>query len=138
MAIDGFFQGAFSTDLAEDEILTEIRLPATPAGAGMAYPSIEQPASGYSMVGVAAVVPGGNGGSIGHARIAITGVARSPTGRPASIRPLVGSDGGAAAAAHTVEGQTVNTDIHADAAYRSAIAAVVVRRAIEAARARLG
>ena len=32
----------------------------------------------------------------------------------------------------------MNTDIHADAAYRSAIAAVVVRRAIEAARARLG
>ncbi len=56
MRIDGFFEGAFATDLAEDEILTEIRLPAAPAGAGMAYASIEQPASGYSMVGVAAVV----------------------------------------------------------------------------------
>ena len=39
----------------------------------MAYRAIEQPASGYSMVGVAAVVSR-NGGSVDFARIAITGV----------------------------------------------------------------
>ncbi len=87
VGIDGFFQGAFSTDLAEDEILTEIRLPATPAGAGMAYRAIEQPASGYSMVGVAAVV-GRGGGTVNHARIGITGVSRrTPTARRPSKLP---------------------------------------------------
>ena len=61
------------TDLAEDELLTEIRIPAQPAGVGMAYRRLEQPASGYSIVGVAAVV-GRTGGSVTTARIGITGV----------------------------------------------------------------
>ena len=50
---------------------------------------------------------------------------------------LVGSDGSAsaiaAAAAHATDGVTVNSDIHADAAYRTAMAVVYTRRAIEAA-----
>ena len=110
VAVDGFFQGAFATDLGEDEILTEIRLPATPDGAGMAYRAIEQPASGYSMVGVAAVV-GRAGDSIGYARIAITGVGDVAYRATAVEAALLGSDGGAAAieaaAAHATDGQVV-------------------------------
>jgi carbon-monoxide dehydrogenase medium subunit len=141
VAIDGFFQGAFSTDLAEDEILTEIRLPVTPAGAGMAYCSIEQPASGYSMVGVAAVV-GRAGGSISSARIAITGVADIAYRATAVEKALIGSDGGsaaiAAAAGHATDGQAVSSDFNANAEYRAAMAAVHTSRAIEAALAAAG
>jgi carbon-monoxide dehydrogenase medium subunit len=50
---------------------------------------------------------------------------------------LLGSDGSpsavAAAAAHAVDGVAVNSDIHADRAYRSQMAVVYTRRAIEAA-----
>jgi aerobic carbon-monoxide dehydrogenase medium subunit len=141
VGIDGFFQGAFATDLAEDEILTEIRLPATPAGAGMAYASIEQPASGYSMVGVAAVV-GRGGGSITSARIGITGVADVAYRATAIEGALVGSDGGAAAiaaaAGHATDGQAVGSDFNANAEYRAAMAVVHARRAIEAALAGAG
>jgi carbon-monoxide dehydrogenase medium subunit len=141
VGIDGFFQGAFSTDLAEDEILTEIRLPATPAGAGMAYCSIEQPASGYSMVGVAAVV-GRAGGSISSARIAITGVADIAYRATAVEKALIGSDGGSAAitaaAGHATDGQAVSSDFNANAEYRAAMAAVHTSRAIEAALAAAG
>jgi carbon-monoxide dehydrogenase medium subunit len=136
VAVDGFFQGAFATDLGEDEILTEIRLPATPEGAGMAYRAIEQPASGYSMVGVAAVV-GRAGASIGYARIAITGVGNVAYRATAVETALLGSDGGAAAieaaAAHATDGQVVASDFNANAEYRAAMAQVHTRRAIEAA-----
>ena len=54
---------------------------------------------------------------------------------------LAGSDGSsgsiAAAAAHATDGVTVSSDIHADRDYRTAMAAVYTRRAIEAALARL-
>ena len=42
----------------------------------------------------------------------------------------------AAAAAHAADGVTVNSDIHANSTYRAAMAAVIARRAIEAALAR--
>ena len=141
VAAADFFEGAFATDLAEDEILTEIRLPATPAGAGMAYQAIEQPASGYSMVGVAAVV-GRQAGSISHARIAITGVGDIAYRATAVEQALLGSDGGPAAiesaASLASDGQTVASDFNANAEYRAAMAAVHARRAIEAALAAIG
>jgi CO/xanthine dehydrogenase FAD-binding subunit len=50
---------------------------------------------------------------------------------------LDGSDGSAAtiaaAAEHATDGQTVNSDIHADRVYRTRMAVVHTRRAIEAA-----
>ncbi len=50
---------------------------------------------------------------------------------------LLGSDGSpaavAAAAEHATDGQTVNNDIHADRDYRTHMAVVYTRRAIEAA-----
>ncbi|HXR26821.1 MAG TPA: hypothetical protein VN771_03080, partial [Candidatus Baltobacteraceae bacterium] len=72
------------------------------------------------------------------ARVGVTGVGAIPYRATAVERALAAGADAATAASHASDGQTVNTDIHADAAFRSAIAAVVVRRAIEAARARLG
>ena len=131
-----FFEGAFVTDLAEDELLTEIRIPAQPAGVGMAYRHLEQLASGYSIAGVAAVV-GRTGGSVTTARIGVTGVADAAYRASAVEAALIGSSGDAAAiaaaAAHAADGVAVGSDIHADAIYREGMARVNVRRAIEAA-----
>jgi len=136
-----FFMGAFETSLAEGEILTAIMLPPVASGTGSTYRKFEQPASGYSIVGVAAVVAK-NGGSISSASIAITGVGDIAYRASAVEKALTGTDGStspiAAAAAHATDGQTVASDIHADAAYRGQMAAVYVRRAIEAAIQALG
>ena len=51
--VDGFFEGAFTTGLGPGEILTEIRLPGPRDDAGSAYATLQQPASGYALVGVA-------------------------------------------------------------------------------------
>jgi carbon-monoxide dehydrogenase medium subunit len=138
-----FFQGAFETALKPDEVLTEIRLPAPREDAGSAYASMEQPASGYAIVGVAAVVVrGGPNGPIVFSTVAITGVGDIAYRATAVEEALTGTDGSAdaiaAAAVHATDGIEVRGDIHADAVYRTAMAAVYTRRAIEAALARLG
>ena len=56
-----FFEGAFATALEPDELITEIRLPGGRDDVGSAYRAIEQPASGYSIAGVAAVIGGHDG-----------------------------------------------------------------------------
>ena len=139
--VDGFFVGPFATALAAHELITEIRLPGPRQDAGSAYVVLEQPASGYAMVGVAAVVFVGADGKIAGASIALTGVGDHAYRARAVEAALVGSDRSPAsieaAAGHATDGVDVSSDIHADRAYRTAMAAVYTRRAIEAALARL-
>jgi aerobic carbon-monoxide dehydrogenase medium subunit len=140
--VDGFFTGAFTTALADDELITEIRLPGPRDDAGSAYVSLSQRASGYSIVGVAAVVIKEGGSAITKAGIALTGVGDAPYRARAVEEALLGNEGTpesiAAAAAHATDGVTVSGDIHADTEYRTAMAAIYTRRAIEAALGRLG
>ncbi len=139
--IDGFFMGPFETGLEPGEILTEIRLPGPRDDAGSAYLNLEQSASGYPLVGAAAVVFAGDGRRIAGANVALTGVGDHAYRARAVEAALAGSDGSSgsigAAAAHATDGVEVAGDIHADRAYRAAMAAVYTRRAIEAALGRL-
>jgi aerobic carbon-monoxide dehydrogenase medium subunit len=134
--LDGFFQGAFQTDIAPDEILVALRRGSLPAGASGSYQKLAHPASGYSIVGVCAVIAS-DGGRVNHARVALTGVGEVAYRAKAVESALMGTDGSAdavaAAAAHAADGQTVNSDIYADRTYRSKMAEVYTRRAIEAA-----
>jgi len=134
--LDGFLQGAFTSDIAPDEILTTLRRGPLPVGATGSYQKMEHPASGYSIVGVCAVVAS-SGGSVSHARVALTGVGEVAYRAKAVEDALLGSDGSpaavAAAAEHATHGQTVNGDIHADRDYRARMAVVYTRRAIDAA-----
>ena len=136
VALDEFFEGPFQTAIEPDELLVAIRRGPLPGGAAGAYRKLAQPASGYSIVGVAVVVAR-DGGTIGHARVALTGVGDHPYRAKSVEDALVGSDGSpesvAAAAEHAADGQSVNGDIHADREYRSRMAVVYTRRAIEAA-----
>jgi aerobic carbon-monoxide dehydrogenase medium subunit len=138
---DGFCEGPFTTALEQGEIITEIRLPGPRDDAGSAYVALQQSASGYAMVGVAVVVFTEAAGGIAGANVALTGVGDVAYRARGVETALAGSDGSpaaiAAAAAHATDGIEVSSDIHADRAYRTAMAAVYTRRAIEAALARL-
>ena len=142
IAVDAFFEGAFTSALAEDELLTEIRLPAPSGRVGSAYQALEQQASGYPIAGVAVVL-----GALGAlVRVAVTGVGDRPY-RAARVEANLASvlASGAAldaagvedAVAAITDGIEVNGDIHADPEYRAAMARVMAARAIELARARL-
>jgi len=141
IAAEDFLQGAFQTDIHDDEILTEVRIPADAADAGQAYAKMEQPASGYSIVGVAAVIKDIHGvygkGTLDYVRIGITGVG-DVAYRAKAVEDLLASKGCdeidlAAAAKHATDGQMVSSDIHADRTYRTAMAEVYTRRAVLAA-----
>ena len=134
--LDGFLQGAFTSAMEPDELLTSLRRGPLPSGARGAYRKLENPASGYSIVGVCAVIAA-DGGAVSHARVALTGVGEVAYRAKAVEDALRAGDGSAssvaAAAEHAAAGQTVNGDIHADRDYRARMAVIYTRRAIEAA-----
>ena len=140
-----FFEGAFTTALGPDELLTEIRLPAPHGSYGSAYRMLEQPASGFAIAGVAAVI-GQTGaaedGVFDDVRVAVTGVGDAAYRATAVEDALRGTKLGSAAIGSAVasicDGVEVMGDIHADPTYRAAMAGVMARRALEAARERLG
>jgi carbon-monoxide dehydrogenase medium subunit len=133
-----FFEGAFATALAPDELITEIRLPGGRDDAGSAYRAIEQPASGYSIAGVAAVIGAHDGKGWRFCAVGITGVGEHPY-RASGVEAAVTSGASIEeAAGHASDGIAVASDIHADREYRAHVATVQVRRALEAAIARLG
>lgn len=144
--VDGFFQGAFTTAIQPGELLTSVFVPSLPAGAGTAWGGMLQVASGYSLVGVAAVVGDSHGvmgsATMNHIRVGITGVGVAPYRAKAVESALDGTacSGAdlAAAAGHATDGQEVSSDIHADAEYRTALTTTLVRRTLEQARARTG
>ena len=144
IAMRDFIVDSFATRLEPDEILTEIRLPAPSGDYGSAYASLEQPASGYSIVGVAVVVGrrGGPGSALDDVRIGITGVGPAPYRAAAAEAALAGAEDPAsavtAAAALAADGIVVNGDIHADREYRTAMTEVFTRRALETAIRRVG
>ena len=128
--IGAFFVGAFTTAIEPDELLVEIRIPAGSPGVGSAYRSIEQPASGYPLAGVAALV------GPETCAVAVTGVGEVPYRAGAVEAAVLDGASFTDAAALITEGQVVAADIHADRAYRADVAAVMTRRALDAAAAR--
>lgn len=129
-----FFTGVFSTVLAPDEILVEIRVPVQRGGG--AYLKFAHPASGFAVVGVAALVRPSRG-RFEQVRVGITGVGSTPyrarqvedalTGQPASVDAIE------AAAVHAPDGVDVNEDIFAPAEYRAHLSRVYTKRAVLAA-----
>jgi carbon-monoxide dehydrogenase medium subunit len=73
-----FFLDTFTTALEPAEVLTEIRIPRRPSGAGGAYTKLERRIGDFATVGVAATVRLTPDGSIGSSGIGITGVAETP------------------------------------------------------------
>ena len=130
IAASDFFQDLFSTALQPDEVLTEIRLPQPAAGVGMAYEKFAHPASGYAIVGVAAVV-GPRGEPL---RVAVTGagpVAKRATATEHALQgQALSAEAIAAAAEQATTGMTFMGDIHAGEDYRRHLTQVYVRRAL--------
>jgi carbon-monoxide dehydrogenase medium subunit len=134
IAIEDFLVDALTTALEPGEIVTEIIVPVETKGAGTAYRTLVQPASGFAIVGVG-VRLAASGGKISLARIGITGVAAKPYRARAVEKALEGQAPDAAvfaeAALLAAEGVEALTDMHAAADYRSHLAAVETRRTLE-------
>lgn len=137
---DDFFVDMLTTALGPDEILREIRIAAPSGRFGHSYLKVPQPASGFAVVGVAVNLTRDNNGACASASIAITGVASKVYRANAVEKAIIGSalDDQATqeASSHATDGVSVNGDLYASDAYRSHLARVYTRRAIEAAAAK--
>jgi carbon-monoxide dehydrogenase medium subunit len=132
--VDRFFTGMFTSALAPDELLVEVRVPLPSARTGGAYEKYADPASGYAVVGVAAVVTLGGGDVVQRARIAMTGLAPYPARLTAVEGALAGKgatpDAIEAAARRAAEGLEVRDSGGGGTAYKANLAAVYARRAL--------
>lgn len=132
-----FFTGVFATALRPDEILVEVRIPVPPERTGSAYLSFPHPASGFAVVGVAAVIALDGKGVSKTVRIGVTGVGPAPYRAKAVEKQLTGKklsdDLIAAAAEKAADGVEANADLFASADYRRHLAGVFTKRAIRAA-----
>jgi len=134
-----FFTGLYTTALAPDELLVEVRVPVRPGGA--AYLKFPHPASGFAVVGVAALLRLRNG-TCEEARVGVTGVSPVPYRARKVEEALVGRtldpDTLRAAAEHAADGVDVNEDVFASAEYRRHLAKVFARRSLARAVERAG
>jgi carbon-monoxide dehydrogenase medium subunit len=135
------FQTYLTTSLAPDEILTEVRLPAMPAGSGYAFEEFSRRHGDFAIVGIAALVVL-EGQRCVRARLATAGAGPVPV-RLRAAEEILESEGigGAAveaAAQRASELVEPDSDIHASAAYRRHLTRVLTARALARARARAG
>jgi aerobic carbon-monoxide dehydrogenase medium subunit len=142
IAADDFFAGIFTTTLEPGELVTSVTVPATPAGTGAAYVKHRHPASGYAVVGVAAVVTVERG-TCSAARITVGGVTSPPVHATAAAEALVGGAGSEeaiAGAAERVADAISNPtgDAYASGEYRTHLATVLAARALRKALERAG
>ncbi|HZX05157.1 xanthine dehydrogenase family protein subunit M [Kribbella sp.] len=130
-----FFQGVFSTALAEDELLLEVRVPKY-TGWGAHYEKFNRVAQGWSIVSVAAAVRL-DGDRIAEARVALGNMGSTPVRATAVEAALVGqpatADAVREAAARATDGTSPISDRDGDADYRRHLATVLTRRAVLAA-----
>jgi len=132
--------GPGSTAAAPGELLVSIDLPAPAPGTGSCYVRLEyRRQMEIAVVGASAVVTL-DGGTVTHARVAITALAPTIRRVPEAERALVGSDGGPeavdAAADAVAASSSPISDVRGSAEYRLAMARVIGRRAVASALAR--
>ena len=125
-----FFEGFLTTTLLEDEILTEVRLPGSPAGAGAAFHEVTRNHGAFAMVGAACVVHA-PGGTVEHVRLVFIGAGGTPVRARAAESALTGqpatAESFAAAARDAAGALEPSSDVHASAKYRLNVAEVLAQ-----------
>ncbi|MDQ4018827.1 MAG: xanthine dehydrogenase family protein subunit M, partial [Actinomycetota bacterium] len=124
----------FEPDLGAQDVLTEVRVPRT-RGAGWSYVKFHPRAQDWAIVGIAALVERSNGG-IGSARVGLTNMGPVPMRAAAFEQALVSGADVREAAERVTEGTSPVSDPFAAAEYRTELAKVLARRAVEEALAR--
>jgi carbon-monoxide dehydrogenase medium subunit len=127
------FQGFLTTAVNDNEIVTEVRLPAM-EGYDFAYQKFTRRAEDWAMVGVCALVKA-EGGVIRDARVAFTNMAATPIRATAVEAALKDQsiDAIDSAAELAAEGTDPPGDLNATADYKRHLARVLTRRALEKA-----
>jgi len=120
---DDFFQGLFTTDLADGEIITAVSFP-VPAKAG--YAKFPHPASRFALAGVFVAQT-----KSGEVRVAATGASQSGVMRVPAIEAALKVDWSAAALDNVViSADGLLSDLHGSSDYRAHLIKVMAQRAL--------
>ncbi len=120
-----FYKGFLESDLAADELLTEIRVPKSP-GPGWGYQKFNRRAQDWAIVGVSVIRNGSTG-------VALVNMGSTPL-RAAAVEAALAQGASARDAAElAADGTEPPSDLNASPDYRRHLAKVLVRRALEAA-----
>jgi carbon-monoxide dehydrogenase medium subunit len=135
--IDQFFLGLFTTALAADEILTEIRVPVPPARSGGSYVKLERKVGDFATAASAVQVTLGAGGEIASAGIALTNAGPTPLRAADAEQFLIGKQPSpevmAEAAQRAAAIATPSADRRGAVEYKRQMARVLTGRALKAA-----
>jgi aerobic carbon-monoxide dehydrogenase medium subunit len=127
----------FTTTLAADEILTEVRFPRWPEGTGWCFLEESRRHGDFAMVGVAALITLDAERRCTHTAVALTGVDGMPHAVMEATGILVGHVPDEARIAEVARaaaaGVAPESDIHASAAFRRHLSGVLTRRALHQA-----
>ncbi|MFM9036766.1 MAG: FAD binding domain-containing protein [Actinomycetota bacterium] len=124
IAASDFYKGFFESDLSPDEMITEIRVPKM-NGAGWSFQKFNRRAQDWAIVGVAAW-RGANGSGVG-----LVTMGQTPVLATSVSKALAGGASIADAAALAAADAAPSKDNNASVEYRTHLAKVLVRRALE-------
>ncbi len=140
--IDQFFSGLFTTALAPDEILTEIRIPVPPNRSGGAYVKLERKVGDYATAAAAAQVTLDASGGFSQVGLALTDAGPVPARATAAERFLSGkrvTEANIAEASRLMaEAAAPNADRRGTVEYKREMARVLAARALRKAAERAG
>lgn len=120
-----FFIDFWETAAAADEILLEVQVPAL-SGRAYSYQKFHQRSQDWAIVGVAAQELEGGGYGVG-----LVNMGPVPIRARTVEQALAAGADGPTAAARAAEGTRPLSDLRGDAAYRSHLAVVLTRRALQ-------
>ena len=133
VAAKDLFQDYLTTEVGEQEVLTEVRVPAL-EGWGFGHHKFNRRSEDWAMVGVTVVVKA-NGSTCEDVRIGLTNMGSVPLRATAAEEALRGqelSDENIAKAAEAAaEGTRPPADLNASSEYKQHLARVLTRRAIK-------
>jgi len=132
-----FFTGPLTTVLRPDEIITELRLPSWPADRRWGFREFARRRGDFALAGVALYYDGDARGRARDPHIGVIGACSRPHRLPSVEAALAGQvvDQPTIRAAAEMAAAAVDppNDLHASAAYRRALVATLVERALRAA-----
>jgi carbon-monoxide dehydrogenase medium subunit len=138
IAAEKFFAGIMTTTLAEDELLTEVRLPLLPADTRTGFYEFSRRAGDFA-IAMALATYRVEGGRIVEPRLAIGGAEPHPRRIAGAEQALAGqapsAEAFAAAAERAAQAVDPMEDVNNTAQYRRDLVRTVVRRALEQAAA---
>ncbi len=137
-----FFEGTWSTCLADDELLVAAHFPIWEGRCGFAFEEVARRSGDFALAGVAAGIELGGDGAVQRASLGLLGMGGTPLRASAAEAAILGRTPTAPdldeIAALAVAELDPPEDVHGSSAYRARIGAHLVRttlaRAIEEAR----